>query len=95
MDKGKDFSIQIVLWTFSLLLARVYHFCDSFSNQTQDKNLFKVFGAFLCVLLLENLADGRNKPAFCWLSVKSSQALLKASGMVCRQSEVLAWFYCF
>lgn len=57
------------------------------------QNLFKIFGAFLRVLLLENLANGRNKPALYWLSVKSSQALLRISGMVCRQSEGLAWFY--
>lgn len=44
------------------------------------------------MLLLENLADGRNKQAFYWLSAKSSQALLRVSGMVCRQSEILAWF---
>lgn len=88
-------SSQIVLWPFPLLLAWVHHFCKNFSNQTQEKNLFKVFGAFLCVLLLENLADGRNKPAFYWLSAKSSHALLRVSGMDFRQSEVLIWFYCF
>lgn len=49
-----------------------------------------MFWEFLCVLLLENLADGRNKPAFYRLSGESSQALLRVSGMACRQSEALA-----
>lgn len=59
----------------SLLRLQGY---DRFSHQTQDKIYLKFLG-LLCVL--ENLANGRNKPAFYWLSVKSSQVLLRVSGM--------------